>query len=197
MYISNVLTAFSVHILPHVDLNSSSTTFTDLVCILVTFMAYFVYIYLSSLTLSLHVNVPLVTHSVYIPRKCWSKSYVPPLHYLVNTLVIWIDYFVHFLLVGEPNFICVIFLGNAPTLTYSVHIPPHIEIFDGICGHNSISTTSSWPSLFTSDFYDLLCLYTSPSLAHIYIFYGYVHVPLGTYSVHKELFDGLLCTHTS
>ena len=163
--------------------------------------------YLSSLSLSLHVLVPLVTHSVFIPRKCLSESYIPPLHYLVCTLVICIDYFVHFLLVGEPNFSCLIFHVHVLTLTYSVHIPPHKESFERLSFDlNSISTTYSWPSLSTSDFYYLLCLFTFPWWAHIYIFYSYVHLwwhilyiylLLVTYSVHLELFDGLLYTQTS
>ena len=143
------------------------------------------YMYLSSLSLSLHVHVPLVTHSVYIPRKCWSKSYVPPLHYLVCTLVICIDYFVHFLLVGEPNFTCLIFHVHVLTLTYSVNIPPHKESFERLSFDlNSISTTYSWPSLSTRDFIT--------SFVYLLLLGGLIF----TYFMATCTSGDLLCTYT-
>ena len=104
LYIRNVLTAFSVHIHPHVDLNSLSTTFSrpgvhtsDFYGLFYMYVPPFAELIFTRDILWQHVHVPLVTHSVYIPRKCWFKSYVLPLHYLVGTLVIlWTILFIFF-----------------------------------------------------------------------------------------------------
>ena len=85
-------------------------------------------------------------------------------------------------------------------MAFSVHITPNVDLIP-------ISPTSSWPCLYTRDFYDLFCIFTSPWWAYVYIFYVYMctylwwHTPytcplLLTYSVCMELSD---CTflHTT
>ena len=103
---------------------------------------------------------------------------VPPLLDLLGILTNSMAYFVYFFLLRE-------LIRKVLTEFLDICLP-----FD----LNSISTTSSWPSLSTSDFYDLLCFFTSPWWAHIYIFYGYVHVPLLTYSVQILSLGDLFCT---
>ena len=49
-------------------------------------------------------------------------------------------------------------------MAFSVHIPPNVDLI-------SISPTSSWPCLYTRDFYGLFCIFTSPWWAYVYIFY--------------------------
>ena len=71
---------------------------------------------------------------------------------------------------------------------FSVHIPPNVNVIP-------ISPTSSWPCLYTRHFYGLICIFTSPWGAYVYIFYVYMwHTPytyplLLTYSVCMELSD--------
>ena len=57
----------------------------------------------------------------------------------------------------------------------------------------STSTGSFWPSLYSSYFYGLYCLFSSPWWAHLYIFYRDVHKPLLTYSVHIPCLGDLFC----
>ena len=52
-------------------------------------------------------------------------------------------------------------------MAFSVHIPPNVDLI-------SISPTSSWPCLYTRDFYGLFCIFTSPWWAYVYIFYVYM-----------------------
>ena len=122
---------------PMFDLFSISTTFSrpgvhtsDFYGLFYMYVPPFAELIFTRDILWLHVHIPLVTHSVYIPRK-WFKSYVLPLHYLVGTLVIFMDYFVHFLLFGELIFTWEIFYDHVrvPLTTYSVHIPPNSFIF--------------------------------------------------------------------
>ena len=71
----------------------------------------------------------------------------------------------------------------------------------------SISTTSSWSSLYTSVFYGIFCLFTYP-LDYLIEWCGYmctylqwrilyIFLILVTCSVHKEVLNSLFCTHTS
>ena len=72
LYWGNVLMVYFVHIPPHVDLNSISTSSSYLVSTLGNFTAYFVYLLLDELNFlwvifyGLHVYVALVIYSVHI-----------------------------------------------------------------------------------------------------------------------------------
>ena len=66
---------------------------------------------------------------------------------------------------------------------FSVHIPPSVNVIP-------ISPTSSWPCLYTRDFYGLFCIFTSPWGAYVYIFYVYM-----TYSVHMPSLAHLFCMY--
>ena len=57
----------------------------------------------------------------------------------------------------------------------------------------SISTTSSRPSLYSSDFYSLF-LFIYFSLVSYFLF---IYFSLVNYLIYKELFDGWFCTQTS
>ena len=52
-------------------------------------------------------------------------------------------------------------------MAFSVHLPPNVDLIP-------ISPTSSWPCLYTRDFYGLFCIFTSPWWAYVYIFYVYM-----------------------
>ena len=68
----------------------------------------------------------------------------------------------------------------------------------------SISTTSSWPSLYSSEFMAYF-IYLLLLGKFTYTLRLHVHVPFVNYSVHipplndlhREYFEGLFCTHTS
>ena len=77
------------------------------------------------------------------------------------------------------------------SMAYSVYIPPCVYLF-------YISTTSSWPSLYTPNFYGLICLFTSTWRAYVYvsdILWLHADVPLVTYSVHLPPLIDLFCTY--
>ena len=120
------------------------------------------------------------------------------------------DYFVHFLLFGELIFTCHILQPNARSSgdlfwTYGtfwllfLHTPALVDLLP-------ISTTYSWPSLYTSQFYVLFCIFTSPWWAYHYM--GDIScITCARYSgdlfcthtfsfvTYSELFDGLFWTH--
>ena len=61
---------------------------------------------------------------------------------------------------------------NKFLMAYSVHIPPMLTYFfyvPPIHDLNPISTTSSWISLYTSNFYCLICSLSSPWWANLYL----------------------------
>ena len=122
------------------------------------------------------------------------------------------DYFVHFLLFGELVFTCHILRPNARSSgdlfwTYGtfwllfLNTPAHVDLL-------SISTTYSWPSLYTSQFYVLFCIFTSPWWAYHYMgdiscitrarYFGDLFCThTSSFVTYSELFDGLFWTHIS
>ena len=118
--------------------------------------------------------------------------HVPPLHYLVCTLVICTDYFAHFLLVGEPNFTCVIFHVHLLMFTYSVHILPDKESFDRLSGH----TSPFWPKFykyhhFMTKFVHLWLLWPP-----LFIYFSLVGSYLHILWLRARTSGDLLCTYT-
>ena len=148
---------YFVHIPPHVDINSISTT-SCLVCTLRNLTAYFAY-FTSWWCLILYIRKIFMYDSVNIPRHF--LCILPHVHELVYTLVIFMAYFVYFLLLGElilrdilwlrarnfSDLFCtrtsswwpILYIRNF-LITFSLHIPPNVDLF-------SVSTNTSWHSL--------------------------------------------------
>ena len=130
LYWGNVLMVYFVHIPPHVDFNSISTSSSYLVCTQGNFTAYFVYLLLDELNFlwlifyGLHVYIPLgdlfcsytyillVTSSVllelfdgfvftHISPMLTYFLYLPPVYDQVCTVMTFKVYFVYFLQLGE------------------------------------------------------------------------------------------------
>ena len=85
-------------------------------------------------------------------------------------------------------------------MAYYVNILPHVDL-------NSVGTTYSWRSLYTSDYmaFFFLYLFHLGGLIYTYIMTTftylrwlnlYTYAILETYSVHREVFEGSFCTHT-
>ena len=72
-------------------------------------------------------------------------------------------------------------------MAFSVHIPPNVNVIP-------ISPTSSWPCLYTRDFYGLFCIFTSPLVSLcLHISCLHMHVPLVTYCVHMPSLAHIFC----
>ena len=142
------------------------------------FLWHLLFIFFYVLGISLHilwpyVHVPLLTYSVHILPHVW---HVPPLHDLVYTLEIFMAYFVHFLLVGEPIFTWIFYdYLCVPLVTYSLHIP----LFGYICYFLMVYSVHIPPRrfifynyhlfMYTREFYGLFCIFASPWGAYLYM----------------------------
>ena len=98
------------------------------------------------------------------------------------TLVTFMALYVYLLLLGELMFTWVIFydyMGKKPLVTYSVHLPPLIDLFCtyGTCLFYT-QTTPCWPILskyyLFLTLYVLFCWFIPLWWAFFCIFYGYI-----------------------
>ena len=133
LYIRDILTA---HTTPHVDLNSIITTSLWPTLYTSDVMAYFLYLLLVRGLIFTYIMATYILKtniSIFV-----FSLQVSTFHGLVctHTSSWWTILYIRFVLIA-----------------YSVHIPAPV-------GHCSISTTSSWPSSFTS--YRWSILYTIP-----------------------------------
>ena len=160
----NFLIANSIHKPLHVELFSISKNSSSHSLYTCDFQASFVFLlFLGGLMLHVHVN--LVTYSVNTTSS-WLSLYTSDVNSLLFSLfaspwwayhhvidILWLraltsgDLFCTYLL----SWWRILFIRNH-SMAYSVHIPPCVDLF-------SISTTSSWPSLYTRNFYGLICLF--------------------------------------
>ena len=135
----------------------------DLVCTPLTYMVYFVYLFLGSLILWLGALTSGDLFCTYT-YSCWPIQYTRMFMkaYSVHIIFFIFDLFctsttcswLYTLVNLGPSLVSlsvrmhpagwlILYIRNFST-AYSVHIRPHVGI-------NSVSTTSSWPSLYTSE----------------------------------------------
>ena len=180
--------AYSVHTSPPRWLKVPSLR--DLVCILLPFMVYFVYLLLLGelfiwvIFNSLHLDVLLVTFSVHVPSL--GDLYIGNI--FIHKLFLWAVLYVYFSLVSLS-------LLERYFMTTSLWWPilytktPRRPIF--------CTSDSSRPNLYTSDFNGLFHLLLPGAIISTYFMIIlwwpilYTYFISVTYSVHMDIFEGL------
>ena len=157
----------------------SARTTGDLFCILTSF--YWLILYIWNLLMDYFLHKP--THS--------------DLFSILNIFLVSLS--LHFMATWTYLWWPILYTNFLVLVNYSVYK----ELFDClIFKHNSLSfiffsigNTSSWPSLYTSDFYSRFCSFTCPLwVSYRLIFHGYMYtyLLLVTHSVQLDYFEGLI-----